>query len=109
MLNHVERIYVFRLTPTMKDKPIFASPFALCITKSISNRRGKGVGILHCEERGEVKMDSLSPARQIWRLCNRNVISVGDSTKCLTSSTLFMRGNHLFASKLPSLVGVGLS
>ena len=68
MLNHVERIYVFRLTPTMKGKPIFASPFALCIIKSVSNRRGKGVGILQCEERGEVKMDSLSPARQIWGL-----------------------------------------
>lgn len=30
---------------------------------------------------------------------NTNAISVGDITKCLTSSTLFTRGNHLFASQ----------
>jgi hypothetical protein len=30
---------------------------------------------------------------------NRNAISIGDSTKCLSSSILFMRSNHLFVSQ----------
>ena len=60
-----------RLTPTMICKCIHASAAALCITKWSSNRIGKEVGILHCEERGEVKMNQLSPAMHFpgWCIC----------------------------------------
>ena len=42
-----------------------------CIAEWCSNRVGKGVGILHCEERGEVKMNQLSPAMHFpgWCIC----------------------------------------
>jgi hypothetical protein len=53
--------WMLRLTPRERCKRINASSATLCMTKTTSNRRGNKRGILHREERGEVKMDFLSP------------------------------------------------
>jgi hypothetical protein len=65
-IYHDSKHALVRLTPTTIYKHIYTSPVALCITEGSSNRRGKGVGILHYEERGELKMNRLYLARH-WR------------------------------------------
>jgi hypothetical protein len=52
-----------RPSPTTICKCIYASP--MCIIEGCSNRRDKTTNILHCEERGELKTNHLSPAMHL--------------------------------------------
>lgn len=55
---------MFRLTPTMVGKGKKSSRVATVQAIFISNRTGKREGIFAFKERGELKIDALSPRRQ---------------------------------------------
>ena len=50
-----------RLSPTARANRFFASRWTLCLEERRSNRRGSGRSIFLREERGEPKMNRLSP------------------------------------------------